>query len=134
MKASEGFRYNPKTGMEEPVSKIKEKENDVVNHPSHYCQDGSMECIDEMITVFGEEAVMWFCLCNVWKYRKRALFKNGKEDLKKSDWYMKKYKELKENSTIALKNMVINSKPYLSPTLYPSGWDDAITTSCNKNN
>ena len=20
---------------------------DVVNHPSHYCQDGGMECIDE---------------------------------------------------------------------------------------
>lgn len=68
---------------------------DVVNHPSHYCQDGSMECIDEMIAVFGEEAVMNFCLLNVWKYRKRAVFKNGEEDLKKSDWYMKKYLELK---------------------------------------
>ncbi len=26
---------------------------DVVNHPSHYCQDGAMECIDEMLMVFG---------------------------------------------------------------------------------
>lgn len=68
---------------------------DVVNHPSHYCQEGSMECIDEMVAVFGEEAVMHFCLLNVWKYRKRAVFKNGEEDLKKSDWYMKKYLELK---------------------------------------
>ena len=24
---------------------------DVVNHPSHYCQDGGMECIDEMIEI-----------------------------------------------------------------------------------
>ena len=70
-------------------------EHNSVNHPSHYCQEGSMECIDEMIAVFGAEAVMNFCLLNVWKYRKRAIFKNGEEDLKKSDWYMKKYIELK---------------------------------------
>lgn len=70
--------------------------NDNVNHPSHYCQDGSMECIDEMVEVFGVRAVKSFCLCNVWKYRKRAMFKNGKEDLEKSDWYMKKYVELKD--------------------------------------
>ena len=68
---------------------------DSVNHPSHYCQEGSMECIDEMVAVFGKDAVMNFCLLNVWKYRKRAIFKNGAEDLKKSDWYMKKYVELK---------------------------------------
>lgn len=71
-------------------------ENDNVNHPSHYCQDGSMECIDEMVAVFGVRAVMNFCLCNVWKYRKRAMYKNGKEDLEKSDWYMKKFVKLKE--------------------------------------
>lgn len=69
-------------------------QNDAVNHPSHYCQDGSMECIDEMIEVFGEENVKAFCVLNVWKYRKRAMFKNGKEDLKKADWYMNKFKEL----------------------------------------
>ena len=71
-------------------------ESDDVNHPSHYCQDGSMECIDEMVALFGIKAVMNFCLCNVWKYRKRALYKNGEEDMKKSDWYMKKFCELKE--------------------------------------
>ena len=70
-------------------------EYDAVNHPSHYCQEGSMECIDEMLAVFGVEAVAYFCLLNVWKYRKRAVHKNGEEDLKKSDWYMKKYLELK---------------------------------------
>ena len=70
-------------------------DQDMVNHPSHYCQEGSMEAIDEMIAVFGVEAVKNFCLLNVWKYRKRAIFKNGQEDLKKSDWYMNKYIELK---------------------------------------
>ena len=68
---------------------------DVVNHPSHYTQ-GGMECIDEMIMVFGVEAVKHFCLCNVWKYRKRALHKNGQEDLDKADWYLNKYKELSD--------------------------------------
>ena len=67
-----------------------------VDHPSHYNREGSMECIDEMILVFGKEAVMNFCLCNAWKYRYRAADKNGAEDIAKSDWYIKKYSELKE--------------------------------------
>ena len=71
--------------------------SDVVNHPKHYAREGAIECIDEMILVFGEEAVEAFCLLNAWKYRYRAASKNGEEDLKKSDWYMKKYKELTNN-------------------------------------
>lgn len=71
-----------------------EVKSDPINHPSHYCQDGGMECIDEMIAVFGVEATKNFCLLNVWKYRKRALFKNGEEDMKKADWYMNKWIEL----------------------------------------
>lgn len=67
---------------------------DNVQHPKHYNRKNAMECIDEMILVFGEEAVKNFCLCNAWKYRYRAADKNGEEDLKKSDWYIKKYKEL----------------------------------------
>lgn len=71
-------------------------EFDPVNRPKHYNREGAMESIDEMVLVFGPEAVMHFCLCNAWKYRYRAAAKNGEEDLKKSDWYMRKYKELKE--------------------------------------
>ena len=66
-----------------------------VNHPDHY--NRGMECIDEMIAVFGIEAVKNFCICNVWKYRYRASDKNGQEDLDKADWYMKKYVELSES-------------------------------------
>lgn len=73
---------------------IHEEKEDVVNHPSHYCQEGSMECIDEMVSLFGKEATKHFCLLNAWKYRKRAVYKNGIEDMKKSDWYIKKYIEL----------------------------------------
>lgn len=67
-----------------------------VDHPKHYNRAGGMECIDEMIAVFGAEVVAGFCICNVWKYRYRSGEKNGKEDLKKADWYMQKYMELKE--------------------------------------
>lgn len=68
---------------------------DNVNHPTHYNQDG-MECIDEMVLVFGVEVVKHFCLCNVWKYRYRANEKNGREDLEKANWYINKFKELSE--------------------------------------
>lgn len=67
---------------------------EMVNHPSHYCREDAMECINEMVLIFGKEAVKNFCLCNAWKYRYRAADKNGEEDLRKSDWYIRKYKEL----------------------------------------
>lgn len=65
---------------------------DNVNHPKHY--QGKHECIDEMIALFGVEAVKAFCKCNVYKYRFRAAAKNGQEDLDKADWYMDKLIEL----------------------------------------
>lgn len=77
-----------------------EEKYDVVNKPKHYNREGGFESIEEMEMVFGTEAVMNFCLCNVWKYRYRAADKNGEEDLRKSDWYMKKYFELKNKDNI----------------------------------
>ena len=68
--------------------------SNAVDHPGHYNREGAMECIDEMVLIFGKDAVMHFCLCNAWKYRYRAADKNGLEDLKKSDWYLTKYNEL----------------------------------------
>lgn len=60
--------------------------SDNVNHPDHY--QGKHECLDEMIALFGLEAVKHFCMCNVYKYRFRAARKNGAEDLNKADNYM----------------------------------------------
>ena len=65
---------------------------EAVDHPSHY--QGKHECIDEMVALFGVEAVKHFCMCNVHKYRYRAANKNGQEDLDKADWYMSKLMEL----------------------------------------
>lgn len=81
--------------LDKLYSKVVNGVEDKVEHPNHYTH-GGLECIDEMIAIFGRKAVANFCLCNVWKYRKRALHKNGQEDLDKSDWYIKKYIELKQ--------------------------------------
>jgi hypothetical protein len=78
---------------ENDESAEEQAEHDAVNHPTHYT-NGGMECLDEMVLVFGAEAVKHFCVCNVWKYRYRAMSKGGKEDLRKADFYMQKYKEL----------------------------------------
>lgn len=67
---------------------------DNVNHPAHYNRDGAMECIREMVVVFGYEATINFCKLNAWKYRYRASEKNGAEDMAKSDWYVKMVEEL----------------------------------------
>ena len=70
------------------------EEYDVVNKPKHYCREGGMECFDEMLLLFSREEVLAFCKLNAWKYRYRAAGKNGEEDLKKSDWYLNKYKKI----------------------------------------
>lgn len=68
-----------------------------INHPEHYKMTGGLECIDEMLMVFGKEALMHFCLLNVWKYRYRAQLKGKKrDDLNKANWYLKKYSELSD--------------------------------------
>ena len=72
---------------------VDEAVKETVNHPDHY--NNGVEAIVEMEEIFGLEAVMNFCLLNVWKYRKRAIYKNGEEDMKKADWYYAKYIELK---------------------------------------
>ena len=67
-----------------------------VDHPSHYNQ-GNIECIDAMVAAYGKDNVQIFCLLNAFKYLWRAEHKNGKEDLDKAIWYLKKHKELESN-------------------------------------
>lgn len=69
---------------------------DNVNSPKHYNREGAMECFDEFVLIYGIEAAKHACLFNIHKYRYRAADKNGEEDLRKSDWYLNKYKELSE--------------------------------------
>lgn len=65
-------------------------EPDNVNHPNHYTQ-GKVECIDalEAATV-GKVGIEAVCVANVIKYLWRYEEKNGKEDIKKAQWYLNK--------------------------------------------
>lgn len=65
-----------------------ETPQDTVNHPSHYEQSCSLECIEAMEIIFGVETVVKFCTLNAFKYIWRWKHKNGTEDLKKAKWYI----------------------------------------------
>lgn len=100
-KTGDGWCYEYGDGEEEKLKEHYEilfgSESNNVNHPKHY--QGKHECIDEMIAMFGVEAVKHFCMCNVYKYRFRASAKNGQEDLDKADWYMDKLMELEKGGS-----------------------------------
>lgn len=81
---------------EEPIPVEPEPFN-VITRPNHYCREDAKECIDEMVMLFGKEVVKHFCLCNIWKYRYRSSAKNGEEDIKKSDQYVRIYERLCSN-------------------------------------
>ena len=105
---------NTMSTLNEMGIEVAEPEYDPVDRPRHYNRDNAMECIDEMELVFGPTATAHYCLLNCWKYRYRAGDKNGHQDMEKSDWYMRKYKELMEkvnNNTLTI--------PYTPP---PSPW------------
>lgn len=63
-------------------------------NPDHYKNSTSLECIEAMEIMFGENAIIHFCLCNAYKYIWRHKNKNGKEDLKKAKWYLDKAKNI----------------------------------------
>lgn len=92
------YQYNKRNYQ---CDKIKENaidpdtKADNVNKPKHYNQ-GSIECIDAMISAFGVEDVKTFCKLNIFKYLWRANLKNGNEDMEKAHWYLNKYEELSE--------------------------------------
>ena len=77
-----------------------EKENETVNHPSHYCQ-GKVECIDALeAATTGLQGIEAVCTANAIKYLWRQSRKNSIEDLKKCIWYVQyliDYYERKQN-------------------------------------
>jgi hypothetical protein len=66
-----------------------------VNHPSHYTQ-GGVECIDAIEAALGAEGFKAYCRGACLKYLWRTEYKNGVEDLKKCEWYLKKLIEKSE--------------------------------------
>lgn len=82
--------------MDAEEEEEEEEGEEMVHHPKHYERnDGSMETIQYMETIFGTRALITYCIINSFKYRDRAPFK-GKpvEDNEKCAWYLKKAEEL----------------------------------------
>ena len=99
-------------------------EVDMVNRPPHYCREGAMECIDEMVMIFGVYETAIFCKLNAYKYRYRAGSKgSAEEDMKKSDWYMKKYNKL-VNTSENNKRAVEEAYKQLDILRYYNRYDD----------
>lgn len=89
---------------EEMRKKVKEQnayeklkpQYDNVNQPAHY--QGKVECIDAIeAAVEGLEGLEAVCTANVIKYVWRWKKKNGREDLAKAEWYLKKLLSLQES-------------------------------------
>lgn len=66
-------------------------EDDKVNHPDHYTQ-GKIECIDYIV-----DKGLGFFEGNIVKYITRWKHKDGLDDLKKAQWYLNKFIEVKSN-------------------------------------
>jgi hypothetical protein len=66
----------------------------LVEKEPHYNHQ-PIEVIDMMLSIYGKQAVIYFCLLNSFKYRMRAGHKDDAiRDIEKAVWYEKKAKEL----------------------------------------
>ena len=73
-----------------------------VAHPAHYQTSNGLETIDVM-EAFTEDMVGYEAVCtsNVLKYICRWQKKNGIEDLKKAEWYLKRLiKHIESSETV----------------------------------
>ena len=62
---------------------------EAVNSPEHYKTGGSIECIEYIKDFLTEEEFIGYLRGNVAKYMHRWRYKNGLEDLKKAQVYLK---------------------------------------------
>ena len=72
-----------------------EEELDMVNSPPHYNQRG-VEAIDA-IRAATDVGFEYYLQGNIMKYLWRYRYKNGVEDLKKAEWYLKALIEEQES-------------------------------------
>lgn len=61
---------------------------EAVNNPAHY-GTGKIECIEYIKDFLNKEEFVGYLRGNIAKYLHRWRYKNGIEDLKKAEWYLK---------------------------------------------
>jgi len=72
---------------------------EMVNSPDHYTAEGSIECIEAIEAQLTPEEFRGFLKGNIAKYVWRERHKNGREDLRKAQWYLNhlvKYDAMRE--------------------------------------
>lgn len=71
---------------------------DMVNQPPHYTQ-GGVECIDAIeAAVTGKPPYEAWLTGQIIKYVWRYNFKNGKQDLEKAEFYLKRLIDIQEKA------------------------------------
>jgi len=66
--------------------------DDPVNHPAHYTANEGIECIEAIEATLTPEEFHGYLRGQVIKYVWRCNYKGKRlEDLKKAEWYLKKY-------------------------------------------
>lgn len=79
---------------EHKIETAEQNKQDNIN-PDYYKDRTSIECIDNMRLIFGNQRVTDYCIVNAYKYLSRYKYKNGYEDLKKAKWYLDEAEVLK---------------------------------------
>ena len=69
---------------------------DMVDHPPHYTDGGSIECIEAIEAQLTDEEYRGYLKGNVAKYLWRERHKGGTESLKKAQWYLRRLIELED--------------------------------------
>lgn len=84
---------------------------ELVYHPNHYNKEGRKECWDEMIDIFGPEAVAIFDTLSAYKYLYRAGLKDGnptEQDMEKIKNYMNHANKLRDIEELRGNDVVNN--------------------------
>jgi hypothetical protein len=68
---------------------------DNVNSPAHYGQ-GNIEAIEYIKDFLTDDEYVGYLRGNIAKYMHRFRYKNGVEDLRKAEWYLKRLIETQE--------------------------------------
>ena len=71
-------------------------QGDVVNHPPHYTDGGSIECIEAIESALTDEEYRGYLKGNIQKYVWREKHKGGTESLRKAQWYLDRLIQLDE--------------------------------------
>ena len=85
-------------GLQGTMMKTTDKDEDMVNHPSHYQSDTGVECIDAIRAALGPEGFRAHCRGTAIKYLWREKW-NNHEDYKKAAWYLDRLIETYEADT-----------------------------------